>query len=212
MGGYQRAKLVAEMRDRHGLSANEVAERLAMSTMEVNRRYRAFKAMQQMSEDDDFGEFESPSLYPLFHEALSIPAIRDWLDWQNDSLRFEAEDELQKFYELITPREGENEETQPPKIKTYLDVRELRNILGNTEAKRVLLDPDRSMFDAITVYKRDQITNTWKTQVAEAIEALQSVGALELQNATEEDMNEVERLKEAASQIIILHQRLNTVE
>lgn len=50
-GGYQRAKLVTTMRDELGLDAGEVAERLAMSTQEVNRRYRAFKTLNQMQKN-----------------------------------------------------------------------------------------------------------------------------------------------------------------
>ena len=50
-GPYQRAKLVTELRDRYGLEPADVAERIGMSTQEVNRRYRAFKALGQMQLD-----------------------------------------------------------------------------------------------------------------------------------------------------------------
>lgn len=59
-GGYQRAKLIAVMRDGLGLEAGEVAERLGLSTHEVNRRYRAFKALEQMLDDEEYGEYAEP--------------------------------------------------------------------------------------------------------------------------------------------------------
>jgi hypothetical protein len=62
-GGYQRAKLVVELRDDFKLEAGEVAERLGMSTHEVNRRYRAFKALQQMLQDEEYLDFAKPEMY-----------------------------------------------------------------------------------------------------------------------------------------------------
>jgi hypothetical protein len=46
-GGYQRALLVATLKEKFSLESNEVAQRLAMTVQEVNRRYRALKALQR---------------------------------------------------------------------------------------------------------------------------------------------------------------------
>ncbi len=40
-GGYQRAKLIADLRDIYHLEAADVAAKLGLLTREVNRRYRA---------------------------------------------------------------------------------------------------------------------------------------------------------------------------
>ena len=109
-GGYQRAKLVADLRDTHQLDAADVADRLGMQTREVNRRYRAFKALEQMSDSEDFGDFAGPEAYPLFHEALAIPAVRDWLGWSADTNSFSNDEELEKFYELIAPHAEDAED------------------------------------------------------------------------------------------------------
>lgn len=80
-GGYQRAKLVVTLKDDHNLSSAEVADRLGMTAHEVNRRYRAFKALQQMQDDENFGDYATSNMYPLFHEAVSLPVVRQTLDW-----------------------------------------------------------------------------------------------------------------------------------
>jgi hypothetical protein len=64
-GGYQRAKLVVELRDDFGLEPGEVAERLGMKANEVNRRYRAFKALQQMQKDEEYSDVARPEMYPM---------------------------------------------------------------------------------------------------------------------------------------------------
>jgi hypothetical protein len=37
-----------------------------MTVHEVNRGYRAFKALQQMQEDEDFGEHAHAEMYPPY--------------------------------------------------------------------------------------------------------------------------------------------------
>ena len=80
-GGYQRAKLIADLRDMHRLDPSDVAAKLGLTTREVNRRYRAFKALQQMRDDDEFADLAEPALYPIFHEAIAGVEIREWLGW-----------------------------------------------------------------------------------------------------------------------------------
>jgi hypothetical protein len=108
-GSYQRAKLVTELRDRFQLDGAEIGARLGMSTQEVNRRYRAFKALGQMQGDPEYLDRASPSMYSLFHEAVALPVVRTWLDWNDERSEFEDEDSLHQFYELIAPTEDEDE-------------------------------------------------------------------------------------------------------
>ena len=52
-----------------------------ISSREVARRYRASKALKQMEEDEEFSvSFAEPRLYVFFHEAVSQPKVREWLE------------------------------------------------------------------------------------------------------------------------------------
>lgn len=138
-GGYQRAKLIVDLRDDHELEATEIADRLGLSVQEVNRRYRAFKALQQMELNEDYAEYANPSKYPLFHEAMSLPVVRTWLGWNDVDSKFDDLENEEQFYQLITPRRDEETGQAPqPKLKTYSDVRELKRILPNPEAKSLI--------------------------------------------------------------------------
>jgi hypothetical protein len=55
-----------------------------------------------MQENEEFGEFAKPAMYPIFHEAVSLPTLRDWLGWKAGA-SFTNDQELEKFYRLITP-------------------------------------------------------------------------------------------------------------
>jgi ParB-like nuclease domain len=209
-GGYQRAKLVVAMRDELNLSAGEVAERLAMSTHEVNRRYRAFKALEQYHEDDDFGEFFKPSLYPLFHEAVSLPVVTEWLSWDETICAFTDEEELNQFYACISPRSVEDpdgsEQDLPPKITNYSQVRELRSILQNEEAKEILLEDDERSFDeALAIAKQPEIARHWVRTVSAARRALQDMSIRVLKEMSPDEVNLLEKLQS------MIKERLNDI-
>jgi hypothetical protein len=207
-GGYQRARLVVRLKDDHGFSSAEVADRLGMSAHEVNRRYRAFKALQQMEEDENFGDYARSGMYPLFHEAVSLPVVREWLGWDEDEAQFTNEEQFQDFYQLITPNEEEDTPSRDPKITTYSQVRELRHIMPNAEARRILLDPARSFFDAVSVAKREELSRLWTTQVAEAIIAMEAISVLDLQKLSSDDLKAIERVKDVATNLLNTYKKL----
>ena len=192
-GGYQRAKLVVFMRDDLDLNAPEVAERLAMTTHEVNRRYRAFKALEQYRQAENFGEFFKPRLYSLFHEAVSLPVVREWLGWNDEDCNCHALDELEQFYGTITPRQIEDpdecEQDHPPKITNYGQVRELRSILQNEEAKAILVEePERSFDEALAVAKQPEIARHWVRSVSAAMRALSDMSMRALKEISNDEV------------------------
>ncbi len=201
-GGYQRAKLVTELRDEFSLDTSEVASRLGMTPHEVNRRYRAFKALHQMETDEEFGDRAEATMYPIFHEAVSLPIVRQWLGWSDDEALFTNENALRQFYELIAPVEDEDGVLPEPKITTYSQIRELRSILEIPEAKRLLLDPSRSFHEAVGTAKAEQLAGSWATEIAEAVAALKSVGALELARLSADDIGEIEKLRDLAQELL----------
>lgn len=197
-GAYQRAKLVANMRDNLGLGTAEVADRLGMSAHEVNRRYRAFKALKQMQDNDEFGGYALPGMYALFHEAISVPAIKTWLDWNEGEAKFKNADTVTQFYELITPHEDDDGKKIEAKITSYSQVRDLRAILDKAEAKKMLLDPSRSFHDAVGVAKQEEFSRLWVSEVTDAIAALT---ALEIKELKGLKADQVEMLKHLHSLI-----------
>jgi hypothetical protein len=209
-GGYQRAKLVAVLRDQRGMESAEIGDRLAMNTQEVNRRYRAFKALEQMKADENHGLYARPNMYPMFHEAVSLPVVREWLGWDEGMTEFTNGETMDQFYRLIAPDESEDAEVIEPKIKTYEQVRDLRYILPNGEAKRVLLDPSRTFLDALTIAKREELSQSWKSQVATVISALESIGALDLRHMTKEDVAEIVKLRDSAAELLETYEKLTS--
>ena len=209
-GGYQRALLVATLKEKFSLESNEVAQRLAMTVQEVNRRYRALKALQQMMHSEGFSDFAKPEMYPIFHEAVSLPIVRDWLEWNDDKVAFTNVKTLEQFYSLVSPPQDSVEDVKSPKITSYSEVRELRFILENPEAKKVLLDPNKSFTEALAVSKRQEIIGSWRAEVAEALEALKGIGAYELKRLPDDDLELLQSLQAVLGEVISTVQTLKS--
>jgi hypothetical protein len=155
-----------------------------------------------MMKDEEYGEHARPDMYPMFHEAVSLTVVKTWLDWNDEAVEFKKHDELVRFYQLISPSFTEDAKTRPPKITSYAEVRELRNILEHTEARKVLFDPDKQFIEAAAVAKREDIARGWKAELAEAIAALESIGALELKRLTPEDTGLLVKLRDTAAELL----------
>lgn len=194
-GGYQRAQLIAELRNTHQLESTAVAERLGLSVHEVNRRYRAYSALRQLLDDDEYGDRGRPTMYPLFHEAVAIPTIRDWLGWNDATGAFDKVQEKEQFYGLITTSEDEEGVKKEAKLSTYQDVRQLREILQNPQAKSYLLDPDAPFSQAIAAANQAEVQKKWRDEVKQASAAIQNITALEMLNMDNADKQLLSKLK-----------------
>jgi hypothetical protein len=207
-GGYQQAKLIYDLRTQDKLAASEIADRLGMSVQEVNRRFRAFSALKQMQEDEVFGGHAGPSEYALFHEAVALPAIRDWLGWSDKTLTFDNDSTREQFYGLLSPVELENDESEA-KITSYAQVRALREILPNDEARAALLNPDLGFLDASIIARRDELSQQWKNEVSQAATALSKLSAIEIKNMKPEELAQLDALAKVATDIIEIHQAIS---
>jgi len=209
-GGYQRAKLIADMRDIHGLDAGTIAPRLGLNVQEVNRRYRAFRALQQMRNDEVYAEFAVPSMYPIFHEAVSLPTVREWLEWNPEECEFQDAVNRELFYQLIIPRNVGQDDEREPKIRTFSEVRQLRDILLNPDAKAELARLDRDLADALAIANQTNMARRWRNEVAEARSALSNIPGQEIQLFGEDERQAIESLITQAQNVLDMHRKLNS--
>jgi hypothetical protein len=202
-GPYQRSKLVVSMRDDLNLDASEVADRLAMRTQEVNRRYRAFKAYKQMEEDEEFGEYVNSSMYQIFHQIVALPNAREWLGWNDQENIFKNYETLHQFYGLISPSNDENDNARPPKLPTFVEIRDFGEILKKPEAMQILLNPNKTLNDALAVAKLEEFSGAWVTNLAITQRSLENMGIQQVKNLSADDVNLLTKVS------TLINERLN---
>ncbi len=144
-GAYQQAYLILQLVDEEGKDFDEIARHLNLSAMDTRRRYRAIRALKAMQNDEMYSKAAKPEYYRLFNELISLPKVREFFSWDNETATFNDEDSARQFFELIEPLESDIS----AKLKTYIDVRKLRGIIGNSNAEAELLDPEQPLSVAI---------------------------------------------------------------
>lgn len=107
----QQGKLVADLIDRDGLRFREAGQRLGLTSAAVGKRYRAYKALEQMRADEEFRDKADNRFYSLFEEALSTQSVKGWLGWSDNDFKFHNRDQVRQFYSWIVPDE-DNEENK----------------------------------------------------------------------------------------------------
>ena len=77
-------------------------------------------------------------------------------------------------------------------------VRELRKILAKPEAKAILLDPHKSLQDAINVAHQDDLAKSWLSAVSAAVSALDRMGIRDVKKLTRDDEFVLKKLRDLA--------------
>jgi hypothetical protein len=148
-GPYQQARLVVEMYDNEEGAFGPVAQRIGISAREVGRRYRASKALEQMEQDEEFGEYAEPRLYSFFHEAVSQPKVREWLGFSDETYKAQNAEARRTFYELLSPRDV-NGAPFPPKLQNAnREVRQLKDVVDKAVPLKILSDPEKTLDEAV---------------------------------------------------------------
>jgi hypothetical protein len=176
-GPYQQAKLIVELYENEKHAFGQVAQRVGISAREVARRYHASKALQQMEEDEEFGEHASPKLYVFFHEAVSQPKVREWLDFSDETYTAQNGEARRAFYELLSPRQVEGE-VLPPKLQNAnRQVRQLKDIVDKPVPLKLLLDPERPIEEAVRAAEDETVsdeTGVLEHSLAQAFQAIKA--------------------------------------
>lgn len=200
-GAYQQAQLVTELHDDEGETFSSIGEHLGISAVEVARRYRAMRALKSMENDELYSESSSPEFYRLFHELVSLPDVRKRFGWDDQNNSFVALESAREFFELIAPQESDE-----PKLTTYSDVRKLKLVVNRPKAEAALLDPDRSLTDALRLAGAEiEDESSDKLSVgqlcAEMRSRIQRIRATEFEKIGEDDFKKIKQLLEAVSSL-----------
>jgi hypothetical protein len=195
-GGYQAARTIQTMIENLGYGEREVAEALNLSVQRVKRSMRVLAALEQMSEDDEYGEFAVPDLYAYFDELVKRPSVRNWVGWDNDAYAFTDEERASEFFSWIVPDEELDDE---PRIPTSGDVRQLDAVLGSEGARAILNTPGNTLSEALVVAAPEPLAPEWRKPVERGIDALNAIPTADLEELEDDDRELIERIRDLAS-------------
>ena len=175
-GAYQKAKAVHALRE-SGMSPQEAAQSLGLSTKAANSAYKCYLALEQMKSDEEFEEKAEPRMYSYFEEVFRRPNLRSWLSWDDEEKGFSDEDRRKEFYAWIT----DGEDGQSPKLPESKSVRDLSGIISDDGAMNIFRSPDGSLARAIARFEVDH-PEDWYPKVTAATSAVRSLTPEMLRN------------------------------
>lgn len=203
-GAYQKARAVYVLR-KSGISPQEAAQSLGLSTRASNSAYRCFLALEQMKSNEEYGEHADPRMYSYFEEIFKRPAVRNWLDWNDEKGAFTQLDRLSEFYSWMIPQEDGNS----PKLPEAKSVRELAQILFDEAALNILRAPDGSLSRALARYEVDH-PEDWYPKVLSATSAVKNLTPDMLRNLDQTTLASLVDLKTRIEQALKDRDSLST--
>ncbi len=102
-----------------------------------------------MEKDDEFGDYAEPKLYSFFHEAISQPKVREWLNFSDQTYQAENEASRRVFYELLSPRDIDGVKVGPKLQNANKQVRQLKDIVDKPVPLKILSDPEKTFEEAV---------------------------------------------------------------
>lgn len=109
---FNKAKLLVEQRESEGITLTEVGKRFGLTAYGAGQWMRGYYAFKQASEESDYINEIDERSYTYFQELFSrsSTAVRDWIDWDGEKLRFKNDLNFNEFISWLYPRPDDEEE------------------------------------------------------------------------------------------------------
>lgn len=192
-GPYQKARAVFILRE-SGASPQESAQSLGLSTRAANQLWRSYLALEQMKNDEEFGEYAEPKMYSYFEEIFKKPDVRIWLEWDDNQRQFRNSIHLREMYSWIVGEPDDNGNLQDPKLPEAKSVRELSPILSDETALSVFRSPHGNLLRARARYDADH-PEDWHPTIVKAESILSNLSTDTLKNMTADELASLDKLK-----------------
>jgi ParB-like chromosome segregation protein Spo0J len=194
-GPYQRAIALRSLTEQMNGDITAAGKALGIGRTAARRLLQALKALEDLREDEEYGDFAKPSMFSYFEEVMKSPALRDrFLGWDRDTWEFMDVENLHLFYSWVFPEGG-----QDPKIARGAEVRDLAKVVTDLDALEEFKKPGVSLAQALSMTE-EMRQQGWERPLRKAVEALDAIPISALENFSQEQ-------KELLGQLISLAQR-----
>lgn len=202
-GPYQKASVIETMCDA-GWDIEEIKEAFGgLSTRKVKKFRRTYSACQQLKTDDEWGDEWQPGHYSHLEEAVGKPAVREWLDWDDDAYEFQNDARRREFYSWFI-----GDEDGHTKIDGAIEMRNLGEIIeyddGNKLLNKLRNRDDVTVESVYAEYQKEQeyldaVDRDWEREFRNMRDLVNEVPAAYIREEMQEV--EVDRLRETKEAI-----------
>jgi len=153
------AKLMRDLQQQHNKSPEEICRSLGIRKQEFNLYVRTL-ALCEAYQRSDYGDEFTAEKFNLFREVLKAPKLKEWLVWDDQSLRAQNSQNQELLFswfsrpladdDTLTEEERESVRAsvaRDPVVTTGTQVRDLAKIIEDPEAVK-LLEETRNLVSA----------------------------------------------------------------
>lgn len=205
-GPYQKARAVFILRE-SGSTPQESAQSLGLSTRAANQLWRSYLALEQMRSDEEFGESAEPKMYSFFEEIFKKAEVREWLNWSDSERKFTNSSNLREMYSWIVGESDDDGDFIEPKLSEAKNIRDLGPILKDEQSLSILRSNGGSLLRARAKYEADH-PEEWAPIIMKADSTLTNLSVSALKKLTNEDIDQLNRLKERINSILSDREKL----
>ncbi len=205
-GPYQKARAVHALRE-SGLSAQEAAQSIGLSTRGANQLWRSYLALEQMGADDEYGEHADPNLYSYFEEVFKRSNVRDWLVWSDEERKFTNADRLKELYGWMVGEPNDAGEPGEKKLPEAKSVRELGRIIDDAGAMAIFRSAGGTLIMAVARFESEH-PQEWLPALSSAESVLASLSPDVLRELSTEEIESLNRLRSRVEQVFEDRRRL----
>lgn len=197
----QRARLVASKVDEDHLGFKEAGQMFGLSARAVGRLYRGFKALEQMREDEDYGNKTENEYFSLFDEAIKNNHVKVWLGWDDLERKFTRQDALKQFYSWIVPNEEDERERR--RLDDPKEIKKLGDLLSG--GHQTLLDAiDAHELDIDEAHRRAvglEDSPDWQSRLDQATRLIGDIPQRHISDSPAEFLHALENVQNAVDKI-----------
>jgi hypothetical protein len=204
-GPYQKAKAVHKLRT-SGMEPSEAAQALGLSVRSANSLWRAYLALEQMSNNEEYSEFADPKLYSYFEELLKKPNLRDYFEWSDDYQGFSNKQKIAEFYSWIVVPDGDDENSIK-KISEAQNIRELSKIIDDKAAMEVFRQPNGTLIRAMSRFDQSHPAD-WFPEVENVSRLLSLMSVPALKQLTDSEIETLNNLSSSISDLLLNREKL----
>ena len=193
-GPYQQAELIHKLTVEQGKSFADAGKAIGLGSHTAARKLRAYNALNQMQQNDEYKSDATPALFSHFEVAFTKPTIKAWLGWDEESKTFKNQNELNRYYELIV---GDDENKPEP----AMTIRDWLPSIIDTETARVSLMQGKNIEYCTGIVVAEKYSApTWHSAAKGALNKLNAIPWS--YDYTEEDIKLLSELNELTKQLI----------
>lgn len=147
-GEWNQALLIRNLLNAGKMNEDEICSSIGIDKTSLRRNIRAIGLVEQY-QDSDYGDQFSAEMFSIFREIVSYPAIRNWLDWDDNDGESKHRLHTEQLFSLMS-RDTKRDEyenpashdpaSQEPAISRRDDVRMLAKIVADPKAMNNLLE------------------------------------------------------------------------